>query len=366
MEIRIDKKELLNALGVGGSLAGRNKVLPILDNVKVRAKGNALQVVSMDSQSAIQKKVELLSCDTDGEFAVNASDLLKAVKTLKETEVVLVYSNEENNLVIKHSKGNITLTATTTETFPSIQTIKDGVAFSLPCETLFAWLNIAKAFVANDNVRPVMDGLFLEAKDESVTVCASDGMKLFTDSTASINCDTVSTIIPSNVFGAIQSVINGADACTVKIDTTHTLISVGDASICVRNIEGRYPKFRAVIPTSHLIEVEVNKDDFMDSLSRAAICNGINKIVRMVILGGNLELCSEDIDFGKSAKEVMQCSLNGDGITIGFKHDAILSALTNIESDNVVMRMTDNTKAIVLLDTDNTNRIMLTMPCLLS
>lgn len=366
MEIRIDKKNLLNALSVGGSLAGRNKVLPILDNVKVRVKGNALQVVSMDSQSAIQKKVELLSCDTDGEFAVNASDLLKAVKTLKETEVVLVYSSEENNLVIKHSKGNITLTATTTETFPSIQTIKDGAAFSLHCETLFAWLNIAKTFVANDNVRPVMDGLFLEAKDENVTVCASDGMKLFTDSTTSINCDTVSTIIPSNVFGAIQSVINGVDACTVKIDTTHTLISVGDASICVRNIEGRYPNFRAVIPASHNIEVEVNTNDLVDSLSRTSICNGAAKIVRMVVLGNTMELNAEDMDFGKSAKETLTCNLNGEGITIGFKSDAILVSLSSVSSENVLLQMTDNTHAIILKDTEAPNKICLTMPCMLN
>ena len=82
MELKIDRKELLSALTVGGSLAGRNKVLPILDNVKMRVKSNNLQVVSMDDQSAIQKRVVLLSCDVDGEFTVKKLQLRPTVQLI--------------------------------------------------------------------------------------------------------------------------------------------------------------------------------------------------------------------------------------------------------------------------------------------
>jgi DNA polymerase-3 subunit beta len=86
----------------------------------------------------------------------------------------------------------------------------------------------------------------------------------------------------------------------------------------------------------------------------------------MVVLGGTMELNAEDMDFGKSAKETLTCNLNGEGITIGFKHDAILASLSSVESENVLLQMTDNTRAIVLKDTDVPNKIMLTMPCMLN
>lgn len=367
MEIKIDRKELLSALTVGGSLAGRNKVLPILDNVKLRVKGNSLQVVSMDDQSAIQKRVALLSCDVDGEFAVNASDLLKAVKALKDPIVSLVYSEEKKTLVMEHLKGNISLSATSTEDFPTLKTSgENAVTFDVASELLFNWLNTSKAFVASDGIRPVMDGMYIDVKDERLSVCASDGTKLFTDSVESDCIENVSFIVPSKVFGAIQSVINSTSICTIKVDTTHTTVAVEDAKICVRNIDGRYPNFRAVIPASHSIEVEVNKNDLVDSISRTSICNGAAKIVRMVVLGNTMELNAEDMDFGKSAKETLTCNLNGEGITIGFKHDAILASLSSVESENVLLQMTDNTRAIILKDTEAPNKICLTMPCMLN
>ena len=366
MEIKIDRKELLSALTVGGSLAGRNKVLPILDNVKLRVRGNNLQVVSMDDQSAIQKRVTLLSCDVDGEFAVNATDLLKAIKALKDPMVSLVYSEEKKTLVIEHLKGNISLSATSTEDFPTIKTSgENAVTFDVASELLFNWLNTSKSFVASDGIRPVMDGMYVDIKDGRLSVCASDGTKLFTDSVVSDCVESVSFIVPSNVFSAIQSVINGTSECTIKVDTTHTNVAVADAKICVRNIEGRYPNFRAVIPASHSIEVEVNTNDLVDSISRTSICNGAAKIVRMVVLGNTLELNAEDMDFGKSAKETLTCNLNGEGITIGFRHDAILASLSSVGSENVLLQMTDNTRAIILKDVDAPNTLFLCMPCLI-
>ena len=86
----------------------------------------------------------------------------------------------------------------------------------------------------------------------------------------------------------------------------------------------------------------------------------------MVVLGGTIELNAEDIDFGKSAKETLTCNLNGDGITIGFKHDSILASLSSVESENALLQMTDNTKAIILKDVDAPSKIMLTMPCMLN
>lgn len=367
MELKIDRKEMLSALTVGGSLAGRNKVIPILDNVKLRVKGNNLQVVSIDDQSAIQKRVALLSCDVDGEFAVCASDLLKAVKALKDPIISLVYFEEKKTLVIEHLRGNISLSATSTEDFPTLKTSgENAVTFVVASETLFNWLNTSKSFVASDGVRPVMDGMYMDVKDGRLSVCASDGTKLFTDSVESYCAENVSVVIPSNVFSAIQSVINGTSECAIKVDTTHTTVAVEDAKICVRNIDGRYPNFRAVIPASHCIEVEVNKNDLVDSISRTAICNGAAKIVRMVVLGGTMELNAEDMDFGKSAKETLTCNLNGEGITIGFKHDAILASLSSVGGENVMLQMTDNTRAIILKDTEAPNKIMLTMPCLLN
>lgn len=365
MVIKVERKEFLNALLVGATLAGRCKTLPVLDNVKIKVKDAFLQIVSMDSDSAIQKRTSFIECDEQGEFAVNASDLLKVVKAVKDDTVILSYSKEQNTLVVKHKKGNISLSAITTEDFPVVVHGENGETVTLGSETLFAWLNTAKSFVATDGVRPTMAGMYIEVKDNAVTVCASDGTKLFTDSVNNDSMANVSAIIPSGVLNAMQNVINGTSECQVTIDTTHTTVSVDDAKIITRNIDGRYPNFKAVIPVNQTISIGLNKQEFSDALSRVSICSNATSLIRMNVEGMNVTIDADNADFGKSAKEDMMCEHTGADIIIGFKHDSMVGLVGNIVSENITIQMSTPDRAMIVKDNEMPNKVLLTMPCLL-
>ena len=367
MNIKIERKELLNALMVGASLAGRSKVLPILDSIKFRIKENYAQIISMDEQSAIQKRLAFIECDEQGEFAVNASDFIKAIKALKKQDVILSYNASDNTLVIKHDNGVINLSATTTEEFPVMQKRESGVTFKANSETLFKWLNACKSFVSTESVRPVMCGMYLEVKDGIITTCASDGTKMFVDT---MECDDaiveISAIVPSNVFSAVQSVINGSEYCIIEMDATHTTISTDDAKVSVRNIEGRFPNFRAVIPSNQTITVGLNKQEFSDALSRVSICSNATSLIRMNVDGMNVTIDADDADFGKSAKEDMMCEHTGDNITMGFKHDSMVGLINNISSSNVIIEMSTPSRAMIVKDNEYPNKVLLLMPCMLN
>ena len=365
MVIKVERKDFLNALSVGATLAGRCKTLPVLDNVKIKVKDAFLQIVSMDSESAIQKRTSFIECDEQGEFAVNASDLLKAVKAVKDDTVILSYSKEQNALVVKHKKGNISLSAITTEDFPVVVHGENGETITLGSATLFTWLNAAKAFVATDGVRPTMVGMYIEVKDNAVTVCASDGTKLFTDSVENGSMANVNAIIPSGVLNAIQNVINGTSDCQVTIDTTHTTVSVDDAKIITRNIDGRYPNFKAVIPVNQTISVGLNKREFSDALSRVSICSNATSLIRMNVEGMNVTIDADNADFGKSAKEDMMCEHTGGDIIIGFKHDSMVGLIGSIVSENITIQMSTPDRAMIVKDAEMPNKVLLTMPCLL-
>lgn len=366
MNFTIARKEFLSALNIGASLAGKSKAIPVLDNVKIKVKNGALTVVSMDGQSAISKKVDTPAVGDDGDFAVNASDLLKAIKALRDDLVAFDYTSENNTLTITHEKGKLTLSATGVEEFPSINKGENSVSFEMSCEPLFDWLNTAKSFVSNDNIRPVMCGMYIEVKDNAIAVCASDGHKLFTDSIVTNDDVATNTIIPSSVFSAIQSVINGFENCTVTIDDTHTTITVDGARICVRKFDGRYPNFRTVIPQKNPLNVEVNKADFNDSINRASICANSASVIRMSINGGNMSLEADNVDFGKSAKEDLLCVTNNANIVIGFNCDSMLASLSNITSENVTLLLESEYRAMLIKDNDAPNKIFLCMPCLLN
>lgn len=367
MEIRVERKDFLASLIIGASLAGRSKVLPVLDNVKIRVKDNNLMFISMDGDSAIQKRTGLISGSEDGEFAVNATDLIRAFKALKDDEVTLVYTKDENTLEIKHNKGKLSLSAITTEDFPTIGKGENGTTFSMNSELFFSWLSSAKSFVATDNVRPIMCGMYIDVRNGIASCCASDGMKMFTDSAAVDGTATdTQTVIPSTILGVMQSVVNGTLTCSITIDSLHTTISVDGAKLSTRNLDGRYPNFRGVIPTKQDIEVVVDKNEFVGGVSRVSICSSSTSLVKLEVSGSNVSMEANNMEFGKSAKEDIFCNHNGNDITIGFKHDSMLNLLANIDSDKATLLMSTPERAIVIKDDAFPNKVLLVMPCLLS
>lgn len=367
MKIELKRKSFLNALNIGAGLAGRSKALPVLDNVKIRVKNSVLTIVSMDSESAISKRMDGNITGDDGEFLVNAQDIIKAIKALKDDVISLEYSSESNSLAINHSTGNMFLSAVSASEFPHITLGNNNESFQLSCEKLFEWLNASKNFVANDTLRPAINGLYIESREYgNITVCATDRLKLYTDGIVANESNAITeTILMPNVFSVIQSLIDRHEFCTITIDELYTSITVDGAKLCIRKIDGSYPNFRVIIPRDNNEVVRVNKTDFIDSLVRASLCANSFSLIRMTINNNILRLESDNAEIGKKAKESLACQSSNVNITIGFKYDTMLNILSNVVSETVTLHLQAPNRAILIKDEDVPDKTMLLMPCLI-
>lgn len=367
MKFELKRKSFLNALNIGAVLAGRSKVLPVLDNVKIRVKNSVLTIVSMDSESAISKRMDGDITGDDGEFLVNAQDIIKVIKAIKDDIISLEYSSDSNSLTINHSAGYMVLSAVSASEFPHITLGNNNASFQLSCETLFKWLNASKNFVAKDTLRPVMNGLYIESREYGyINVCASDRFKLYTDSVVANESNAITeTILTSNVFSVIQSLINRHEFCTITIDELYTSITVDGAKLCIRKIDGSYPNFRAVIPLDNNEVVRVNKTDFIDSLVRASLCANSSSLIRMTINNNTLTLESDNAEFGKKVKESLACQSSNVNITIGFKYDIMLNILSNVVSETIRLHLQTPDRAMLIMDEDVPDKTMLLMPCII-
>jgi DNA polymerase-3 subunit beta len=366
MEIKIDRKALIEALTVGGSLSGRNKTLPILECIKLAFAGRHLMVSSMDGESAIVRRVALED-EVTGTYCVHGADFIKVIRSIKEADVLLRF--KEHCVEICYERGGIELPLWGVEAFPVLPKSEPLAVVTLSTSSLYRWVSHAKDFVGTDDLRPVLLGMYLYIEGNELGVCATNSHKLFTDYTYFENTEGVKTgiIIPSKVFGSLLSVLGESESVLMTVDSRNVTFAAGDAKISCRLIEGNYANFKQILPKECKSTITVRKKDLMDAVNRVSLCaNAATSLIKLSIEGSILTVKGEDMDFSKLAEESFAVLHSGDNVTLGLKSDYLLTLLSSVEADAIGIEISDDRKPLLIKDGANPTTTLLMMPMLLA
>ena len=371
MELKVNRKKILEALGGVGMVAAKNSTLPILECVKVSVREDGTMVVTaFDLEVSFMRKFKFSdSYDTPFEFCINPRDLSGLLKTLRDEEISIVV--DENLCVIKHAKGDASLAIFPSIDFPEPSKDSNATKVKVDSSTLFDWLKNAVKFVANDKLRPMICGVYMYVEGTEFGVAASDGKFLFTDN-ACVDIDTpldANGVLGAKAVSPLLDMLNGSDSVVVSFgEKTISFRNENSMLSCLKPV-GAFPKFKMLVaPRDGVVKINVDKADLVDSVSRALMTSNVaTKLLRLSIGTNTLGVSSEDLMFTKKVKEECSCEVDGDkNFDIGVRGDNFLDCLNAIESENVVMEMLDKTKAIFFFDESSPNRRMLCMPLLLN
>jgi DNA polymerase-3 subunit beta len=364
MQTTIIKKDFINALTIGGAMAGKNKTLPILDSAKVEVSADTLTIHSFNGESWVSKDVHVEETDGDFAFCINPSELAKALKSLAEEVVTFVI--EGSVMVINHFKGSMELPILASDQFPLKQIVEDGVNAKLNVTTIKEWLAIASDFVAQDELRPVMGGMYIYSKEGKLGVCATDAHKLWHDS-VDYNGEEFGVILPASGFKPLLSMLEGSDEIGVAIGEKNISFTTTNSALHCRLIEGVYPNFKAVIPTNNHITVKVAKSELADSVGRVGLfANKATSLLKLSVGAKSMGIEGSDVDLQRKANEVVKSEGNSESLNIGVKGDFFSTCLSHIISEDVVLRMSDPTRPIVFEDDAEPSKVMLVMPMIIN
>jgi DNA polymerase-3 subunit beta len=365
MEIKVNRKTLLDALRFGGMVAGKCKTIPILDDCKVVVKGNKMVVTSTDTEITVAKKVDIIACDVEnGEFCIVPSDIINVLATLRDEEVSLEVNESVCTLV--HSRGTAKVAVLPAIDFPSTSSGETKTSFSMDATRLRSWLDAAKSFVASDPLRPALTGMYLAIEGGEVWCASSDSHKLYMDGYKDIAFEGIETnvIVPNKAFGYASSILEGYACVTVQIDDNNVSFVVSDAKISARKIVGVFPKVRQILPKQNPINVEVNTADLASSISRMKLfADKVSKLVSMSFSEDGLKLTCSDLMSNKSCEDFCDVlAYDGRSIEICTKAENIEAIVSKVNSDTLMFGMSETNRPIVIYEADNPNKVLFTMP----
>lgn len=367
MKIQVNRQLLLDALKVGGAVAGKCKTIPILDYCKVAVKGDKMVITSTDTEVTVAKKISIIQSDVEqGDFCVIPSDLASILSTLRQEEVTLEVENGICSL--HHARGSAKVATLPAIDFPASSNEENKVSFTMNASKLSDWLNAAKSFVGIDPLRPAITGMHLAVENGEVWSCASDSFKLHMDGykDETLYGINANMIISAKVFGYASSILSGYKNVTVQVDDNNVAFIVADAKISSRLLVGSYPKVRTILPKTTPIVAEVNTEDFKDSISRMKLfADQKSKMVELSFSPDGVKMLSSDILFNKSCEDSCDVLMyDGEPIEVYTKTDSLEAILANINSETLVIGMTAPKSPIVIYEADNRNKVLFTMPLL--
>ena len=347
--------------------------LPILDCFLFEVAGGKLNITASDSENVMRSSVQLDESDTEGSFAIPNRTILDAVKELPEQP--LTFDVDTSNLTIKvlYQNGMYSFTAQHADEYPRTQPMPDG-ATVVTIDSAVLNDNISRSLfaTAQDELRPVMNGIYFDLTADSLAIVASDGHKLVRNKNFTIKSDTPAAfILPKKPATLLKNILSkdGGDV-VIKFDERNAEIQYAGGILSCRLIEGRYPNYNSVIPQNNPNLLTIDRRTLLGALRRVLpFASESSQLVRFHLEAGKLELTSEDVDFATSAKENSTCDYTGQTMSIGFKGSSLSEILTNLDSDEVTIQLADPSRAGIIVPTtqpENEDVLMLIMPMLLN
>ena len=347
--------------------------LPILGDFVFDVSGQTLNLTASDSENTMQTTVALAESDSDGRFAIGNHDLLEAVKGISEQPITFDVDQQTNIAKINYQNGLFSLPIENADEFPVTQSVGDS-ASSIVISNQMLSENINRSIfaTAQDELRPVMNGIYFDLTPDCLAVVASDGHKLVRNKIFTIKSDQpASFILPKKPASLLKNLLgkDGGDVI-IRFDDRNAEINYGDGIIQCRLIEGRYPIYNSVIPQNNPNELRADRNGLLAALRRVQpFANDSSNLIRFHVEGSTLQLDAEDYDFSKTATERMTCDYNGQPMSIGFKGSSFIEVLSNFDCPEVIILLADPSRAGLVLPSEqpeNQDVLMLMMPMLIN
>lgn len=347
--------------------------LPVLEAFLFDLKDNYLRVTASDLESTLITKIELISSEGAGKFAIAARILLDTLKEFSELPLEFVINQEDLSVHMSYQNGHSNFMSVNPADYPELpQMSEDAGVIEMETSALLQGISKTIFATANDDLRPVMNGIFFDMTTERATFVASDAHKLVKCVNPAVRGSVDSSFIlhkkPAMILKTILPKESGLARLT--FDQKNSRVELENFTLYCRLVEGRFPNYNAVIPTNNPYKMTVDRVALINALKRVAIyANQASGLVKLQIEAAKLTIMAQDVDYAISATETMSCQFDGDGMSIGFKAPYLIDMLSTMDASEVVLELSDPSRPCVIVPAeshDSVEIIMLLMPLLLN
>lgn len=375
MKFVVSSTELLSHLASLSRVISSKSTMPILDNFLFQLADSAITITASDLESTLITSKKLDNIEGEGSIAIPAKLFIDTLKEFPEQPLTFQIDEKSYMVEIFSDNGKYSIMGQNADDYPVLPKLNEEAASSVNVSHVALRKGIEKTLfaTADDELRPVMNGIYVELTPNFMSFVASDAHKLvrYRRSDAKSEFDSA-FILPKKPAGLLKNLLPKEEFdVKIEFDEKNAFFSLSNYKLICRLVEGNYPSYNSVIPTKNPNVMQIDRLMFFNTVKRVSVfSNQASNLIKLNIADNQLVVSAQDIDFSISAVERLACEYDGDEMEIGFKSTFLQEILTNISAADVKVEMSDPTRAGLLLPAENADEnedmLMLLMPMMIN
>ena len=368
MQFVVKRDNLLKSLNFVQGVVEKKNTLPILSNVLLQLKDKKLSIVATDLDIIFYDEISDVEVINEGSTTTSAAilyDILRKVSSNSELKFEL---KSENKLSLKNENSDFNLLCLPTDNFPSFADEFEGQEISLNNNRFLKLLNKTRISISNDDTRHYLNGIFFHLTEAHgrnfLTGVATDSHRLSSSSLEVENTsDFNSLILPrKTVFQLCSLLAETSDQLTMQTSENKIKFTLGNIKLIAKVIDGKFPDYKKVVPTSNDKTLVVPSKDFIDSIERVASVSLDRKEgVELVISKDNIQLSVNNANSGEG-NEKIQAEFSSENMNISFNSKYLIDIASEVEDKNLKMNLKDSVSPVLIEDVSAKNSYYVIMP----
>lgn len=332
-----------------------------------------LSITASDSETTLSTSLEVNESDGDGQLAIASKTILDALKEIPEQPLTFLVDTDNLEITVKYQNGQYSLMGQNADEYPQAPGLgANAVNVTLDAAVLSNGINRSLFATADDELRPVMNGIYFDITTEDITFVASDGHKLVRNKTLAAHGDEKAAfILPKKPATLLKNLLPKEQGdIQIGFDNRNATFTMENYQMVCRLIEGRYPNYNSVIPQDNPYRITIDRAMMISALRRVSVFSSqASSLIKLGLSKDRIQISAQDIDFSTSAEETLICQYDGNPMSIGFKSTFLIDILNNIASQEVIVELADPSRAGVIVPVEqeeNEDLLMLLMPMMLN
>jgi DNA polymerase III beta subunit len=340
MKIKCDKEAIKKGFHAIESVISGTNINPMLQNVKIVAKGKTLELSTTDLEVSVSYTVGAVEVVEPGKMVGPENKIALIVKEWSEDNIEI--TEQDKKCIIEGENSYFKILCLDPEEFPTIPKFVNEEYIEIDKEILIEMIKKTSFIILGDKARFGTNGVFLDISGKHIKMVANDGRRLAEVKKKINNPEgiTGSCIIPIKGVSQILRIISEQEGTVkLRVEEKRILVKTENAMLCSQLLEGQYPKYEEVIPSNLDKSASLNRNDFATAIRRGSIMTtDEHKLLKLKFAGKTLEINCISPDVGE-AKIVVPVKYSGEELEIGLNPDFVLDFLKNVNTGDVKLDM---------------------------
>lgn len=357
---------------LSGVLSGGSAIVPALENFLFEIDKDTLTLTASDLNTTMVSKIAITSEDK-GAIAISGKILIETLKSFPDVPVTFIINLENSSVELSAGEGKYKLVGLDAIQYPKIPALESATSVNIPGDVVANGINKTIFATGNDELRPVMCGVFMALGSDGITFAATDAHRLVRYLRTDVKApELASFILPKKPLTLLKNILSGMEEnVQILYNKTNAKFIFNNLELSCRLVDGKYPNYEAAVPSGNSNQLIIDRLGLINSLKRVSIfSNKTTHHVRVCITGNDIHVSAEDMDFSNEANERLTGQYTGEDMDIGFNSKFLIELLSNVQTDMVEFQMSTPNRAVLIfphnIDTPEENLLMLIMPFMLN